>query len=168
MHVHKWLCIPSNGAPSTLAHMNLGDCAGVCHACEPAAWLHRALGDPWFAVYAHSPSHSLAILLQPVGKYLLQTNRISAPILFSVDGLSIYPAQPCPAPVALTCPSSAIQGGGNIRAGSSVSAMCKMVVLADVHGVLIGLAVAWVVAHWLHANLFAVVDHDVAVLARGG
>ena len=69
-HVHKWLCIPSNGAPSTLAHMNLGDCAGVCHACEPAAWLHRALGDPWFAVYAHSPSHSLAILLQPDGKYL--------------------------------------------------------------------------------------------------
>ena len=43
-----------------------------------------------------------------------------------------------------------------------------MVVLADVHGVLIGLAVAWVVAHWLHANLLAVADHDVAVFARGG
>ena len=117
-------CIPSNGAPSTLAHMNFGDCAGVCHACEPAAWLHRALGEPCAAVYAHSPSHSLAILLQPDGKYLLQTNPISA---LSSARSSIHPAQPCPAPVALTCPSSAIQGGGNARAGSSVSAMCKMV-----------------------------------------
>ena len=75
MHAHQqsMCCIPSNGAPSTLAHMNLRDSAGLCHACEPAAWLHRALGEPCPAVYAHSPSHSLAIWLQPDGKYLLQT-----------------------------------------------------------------------------------------------
>ena len=47
----------------------------------------------------------------------------------------------------------------------AVSSICNVVLLADVDRTDTGLAVARVVAHWLHTNLGAVLDHDVAVAA---
>ena len=55
-----------------------------------------------------------------------------------------------------------------VAAVVAVSSIGDVVILAEVDRVDIALAVARVVAHWLHANLGAVLDHDVAVAARGG
>jgi len=50
----------------------------------------------------------------------------------------------------------------------AVSGVRNVVIITEVNSLVVGFAVARMVTHGLHANLLAVIDHDVAVLAPIG